>query len=205
VSADRHRHGDLLEKYSNPLRWYNRLLELDIQNLAAVPSIVFGILGLGIIARGMGLGTTIVTASLTPALLVLPVVIISAREAIRAVPSSIRQASLALEATRWQTVWKQVLPAATPGIATGSILALSRAMDEAAPLLLPGGLVYVPFDPTGPNSQYTVLSIQIFGWTGQSRAEFTELAAAAGVALLVLLVLMNSIAIVIRNRFARRW
>lgn len=194
-----------LEEYANPTRWYNRWLELNIQNLAAVPSIVFGILGLGIIARGMDLGTTIITASLTLALLVLPVVIIAAREAIRAVPGSIRQASLALGATKWQTVWKQVLPAATPGIATGSILALSRAMGEAAPLLLLGGLTYVPFDPTGPNSQYTVLPIQIYGWTSQSREEFAHLAAAASVALLILLIVMNSVAIFIRNRYSRRW
>ncbi|MEU7579770.1 phosphate ABC transporter permease PstA [Streptomyces sp. NPDC041068] len=194
-----------LEEYADPTRWYNRWLELNIQNLAAVPSVVYGILGLGLIARGMGLGTTILTASLTLALLVLPVVIIASREAIRAVPNSIRLGSLALGATKWQTVWRQVLPAALPGIATGSILALSRAMGEAAPLLLLGGLTYVAFNPDGINSAFTVLPIQIFNWTSQSREEFAALAAAAIVALLVLLLAMNSLAIFIRNKYGKRW
>jgi phosphate transport system permease protein len=194
-----------LEEYAEPNRWYNRAIEINIQNLAAVPSIVYGILGLGIISRGLGFGQTVMTASLTLSLLVLPIVIISSREAIRAVPQSIRQASLALGATQWQTIWRQVLPAAVPGMATGSILALSRAIGEAAPLLLLGGLTFITFNPTGVQSQFTVLPIQIFNWISQSRAEFTALASAAIVILLVILLAMNSLAIWLRNHFSRRW
>ncbi|WP_328404084.1 phosphate ABC transporter permease PstA [Streptomyces sp. NBC_00390] len=194
-----------LEEYADPNRWWNRAIEINIQNLAAVPSIVYGILGLGVISRGLGFGQTVLTASLTLSLLVLPVVIISSREAIRAVPQSIRQASLALGATQWQTIWRQVLPAAVPGMATGSILALSRAIGEAAPLLLLGGLTFITFNPTGVQSQFTVLPIQIFNWISQSRAEFTALASAAIVILLVILLAMNSLAIWLRNHFSRRW
>lgn len=194
-----------LEEYADPNRWYNRLIELNIQNLAAVPSIVYGILGLGIIARGIGLGPTVITAALTLSLLVLPVVIIASREAIRAVPNSIREGSLALGATGWQTISRQVLPAAVPGMATGTILALSRAAGEAAPLLLLGGLTFVSFTPDGLTSPYTVLPIQIYGWISQSRAEFQVLAAAAIVILLAILLAMNSLAIYIRNRYQKRW
>jgi phosphate transport system permease protein len=194
-----------LEEYADPTKWWNRLIEINIQNLAAVPSIVYGILGLGIISRGLGFGQTVLTASLTLSLLVLPVVIISSREAIRAVPSSIRQASLALGATQWQTIWRQVLPASVPGMATGSILALSRAIGEAAPLLLLGGLTFITFNPTGAQSAFTVLPIQIFNWISQSRAEFTALASAAIVILLAILLAMNSLAIWLRNRFSRTW
>jgi len=194
-----------LEEYADPNRWWNRLIEINIQNLAAVPSIVYGILGLGIISRGLGFGQTVLTASLTLSLLVLPTVIIASREAIRAVPQSIRQASLALGATQWQTIWRQVLPAAVPGMATGSILALSRAIGEAAPLLLLGGLTFITFNPTGVESPFTVLPIQIFNWISQSRAEFTALASAAIVILLVILLAMNSLAIWLRNRYSRKW
>ncbi|MFF8481924.1 phosphate ABC transporter permease PstA [Streptomyces antibioticus] len=194
-----------LEEYADPTRWWNRLIEINIQNLAAVPSIVYGILGLGVISRGLDFGQTVMTASLTLSLLVLPTVIIASREAVRAVPQSIRQASLALGATQWQTIWRQVLPAAVPGMATGSILALSRAIGEAAPLLLLGGLTFITFNPTGVQSQFTVLPIQIFNWISQSRAEFTALAASAIVVLLVILLAMNSVAIWLRNRYSRRW
>lgn len=194
-----------LEEYARPDRWYNRLIELNIQNLAAVPSIIYGILGLGLLARELALGTTVLTASLTLSLLVLPVVIIASREAIRAVPQSIRQASLALGATQWQTIWRQILPAAIPGIATGSILALSRAIGEAAPLLLLGAVTYVAFNPEGLDSLYTVLPIQIYGWTSQSREEFRHLAAAAIVILMAILLIMNAAAIWLRNRFTKRW
>lgn len=194
-----------LEEYADSNRWYNRMIELNIQNLAAVPSIIYGILGLGLLARELFLGTTVLTASLTLSLLVLPVVIIASREAIRAVPQSIRQASLALGATQWQTIWRQVLPAAVPGIATGSILALSRAIGEAAPLLLLGAVTYVAFNPEGLESSYTVLPIQIFNWISQSREEFRHLAAATIVILLALLILMNAAAIWLRNRFTKRW
>ena len=194
-----------LEEYANNERWYNRLLELNIQNLAGVPSIIFGILGLGVIARALGLGFTVLTASLILALLVLPIVIIATREAIRAVPQSIRQASYALGATRWQTISRQVLPIAVPGIATGSILALSRAIGEAAPLIMLGAVTYITFNPNGLDSAYTVLPVQIFSLVIEAQAGFQRLGAAAIVLLLGLLLLMNSLAIVVRNRFQKRW
>jgi phosphate transport system permease protein len=194
-----------LEEYANRERWYNRLLELNIQNLAGVPSIIFGILGLGLIARQFGLGFSVITASIVLSLLVLPVVIIATREAIRAVPQSIRHASYALGATKWQTVSRQVLPAAVPGIATGSILALSRAIGEAAPLLVLGAVSFITFNPDGLSSRYTVLPIQIFGYIGKSQSAYLELAAAAIVLLLAIVLLMNSIAIFLRNKFQKRW
>jgi phosphate transport system permease protein len=193
-----------LEEYADNTRWYNRLLELNIQNLAGVPSIVYGILGLGIIARFFGLGFTVVTAAITLALLVLPVVIIATREAIRAVPNSIREGSYALGATKWQTTYRQVLPTAIPGMATGSILALSRAIGEAAPLLLLGAATLVRFNPDSLDSAYTVLPIQIYNLIKSAYGEFNELAAAAIVLLMVILVVMNSAAIFIRNKFQRR-
>ncbi|MEU0651402.1 phosphate ABC transporter permease PstA [Streptomyces albogriseolus] len=194
-----------LEEYADQDRWYNRLIEVNIQNLAAVPSIIYGILGLGLLARQLALGTTVLTASLTLSLLVLPVVIISSREAIRAVPRSIRQASLALGATQWQTIWRQVLPAAVPGIATGSILALSRAIGEAAPVIMLGAVTFVMFNPEGLQSEYTVLPVQIYNWISQSREEFHHLAAAAIILLLAILLVMNAAAIWLRNRYSRRW
>lgn len=194
-----------LEEYADRERWYNRLIELNIQNLAAVPSIVYGILGLGFIARGLGFGFTVLTAALTLALLVLPIVVIASREAIRAVPNSIRLGALALGATKWQTVRRQVLPAAVPGIATASILALSRAIGEAAPLLLLGAVTFVTFNPDGLDSAYTVLPIQIFNYISRPQEEFRVVAAAAIVVLLLVLLAMNSLAIFIRNRYQRRW
>ncbi|MET9953647.1 phosphate ABC transporter permease PstA [Streptomyces sp. NPDC006339] len=194
-----------LEEYADQNRWYNRLIELNIQNLAAVPSIIYGILGLGLLARQFALGTTVLTAALTLSLLVLPVVIIASREAIRAVPQSIRQASLALGATQWQTISRQVLPAAVPGMATGAILALSRAIGEAAPVIMLGAVTFVMFNPEGLQSSYTVLPVQIYNWISQSRTEFHHLAAAAIILLLGILLLMNAVAIWLRNRYARRW
>ncbi|WP_422770637.1 phosphate ABC transporter permease PstA [Plantactinospora sp. WMMC1484] len=194
-----------LEEYADNNRWYNRLLELNIQNLAGVPSIVFGILGLGLIARIIGLGFTVITAAIVLSLLVLPVVIIASREALRAVPQSIRHASYALGATRWQTTWRQVLPAGIPGMATGSILALSRALGEAAPLILLGAVTFIRFNPDSLLSSYTTLPIQIYNLIKEPQAEFQELAAAAIVLLLGILLLMNSAAILIRNRFHKRW
>ncbi|MGH3328228.1 MAG: PstA family ABC transporter permease, partial [Streptomycetales bacterium] len=166
---------------------------------------VYGILGLGIIARGIGFGFTVLTAALTLSLLVLPIVIIASREAIRAVPNSIRFGSFALGATRWQTIWRQVLPASVPGIATGTILALSRAIGEAAPLLLIGGLSFITFNPEGMLSRFAVLPIQIFNWTAQSQDEFRVLAAATIVVMLGLLLAMNALAIWIRNHYRKRW
>ncbi|WP_027660217.1 phosphate ABC transporter permease PstA [Salinispora fenicalii] len=194
-----------LEEYADNTRWYNRLLELNIQNLAGVPSIIFGILGLGIIARALGLGFTVITAAIVLSLLVLPVVIIATREAIRAVPQSIRHASYALGATKWQTVSRQVLPSAVPGIATGSILALSRAIGEAAPLIVLGAVTFITFNPDGLDSGYTALPIQIYTFITRSQSEYTELAAGAIVLLLAIVLAMNSIAIFVRNRFEKRW
>jgi phosphate transport system permease protein len=194
-----------LEEYADPSKLFNRIVEINIQNLAAVPSIVYGILGLGVIARALALGQTVITAALTLSLLVLPVVIISSREAIRGVPQSIRAGSLALGATQWQTIARQVMPAAIPGIATGAILALSRAIGEAAPLLLLGAVTFITFNPDGLQSAYTVMPIQIYNWISQSREEFQVLAAALCIILLVILLIMNAFAIYLRNRFQRRW
>ncbi|MFI6815226.1 phosphate ABC transporter permease PstA [Nonomuraea sp. NPDC050328] len=194
-----------LEEYADKTKWYNRLIDLNISNLAAVPSIVYGILGLGIIARWMSFGFTIMTGAITISLLVLPIVIISAREAIKAVPPSIREGSLALGATQWQTIWRQVLPASVPGIATGSILALSRAIGEAAPFLMLGAATFIRFNPEGVWSSFSVLPLQIYGFITRPQAEYAVLAAAAIVILLGILLLMNSVAIWLRNRYQKRW
>jgi phosphate transport system permease protein len=195
-----------LEEYADRNRWYNRLIEVNIQNLAAVPSIVYGILGLAFIVRGaLNLGQVVLAGALTLSLLVLPIVIISAREAIRAVPDSIRQGSLALGATQWQTIRRQILPAAVPGMATGAILALSRAIGEAAPLVLLGALTFITFNPSGPDSAFTVLPIQIFNYISQPQDEFRNVAAVGIVVLLALLLTMNAGAIYLRNRYQRRW
>jgi phosphate transport system permease protein len=195
-----------LEEYASRERWWNRAIEINIQNLAAVPSIVYGILGLAFFVRGpIGQGQVILAGGLTLSLLVLPIVIIAAREALRAVPPSIREGSLALGATKLQTVGRQILPAAIPGIATGSILALSRAIGEAAPLVLLGALTFVTFNPDGLDSQFTALPIQIFNWISRPQEDFKVLAAAAIVVLLVILLAMNATAIWLRNRYERKW
>ncbi|MER6178436.1 phosphate ABC transporter permease PstA [Streptosporangium sp. NPDC001681] len=194
-----------LEEYADKTKWYNKLIELNISNLAAVPSIVYGILGLGIIARWLQFGFTVMTGAVTISLLVLPIVIISAREAIRAVPPSIREGSLALGATQWQTIYRQVLPASIPGIATGSILALSRAIGEAAPFLMLGAATLVRFNPEGVWSSFTVLPLQIYSFISRPQEEFSVLASAAIVILLAILLLMNSVAIWLRNRYQKRW
>jgi phosphate transport system permease protein len=196
-----------LEEYADKTRWYNRLIELNIQNLAAVPSVVYGILGLAFFARGpLDLGGSVLTIALTLSLLVLPIVIISCREAIRAIPTSIREGSLALGATRLQTVRRQILPNAIPGTATGSILALSRAIGEAAPVLLvAGGLIFITSNPSDLLSQATVLPIQIFNYVGRPQDEFRTVAAAAIMILLLILLLMNAAAILIRNKYQRKW
>jgi phosphate transport system permease protein len=193
-----------LEEYADKTRWYNRLLEINIQNLAAVPSIVYGILGLAFIVRGIGLGRVLLSGALILTLLVLPTVIIAAREAIRSVPDSIRQGGYALGATQWQVVSRQVLPAAIPGIATGSILALSRAIGETAPLIMIGAVTYISFDPTilGP---FTALPIQIYSFLRLPQEEFKLLAAASIIVLLLILLALNAFAIVIRNRYRRTW
>jgi phosphate transport system permease protein len=193
-----------LEEYADRDRWYNRLLEVNIQNLAAVPSIVYGILGLAFLVRGIGLGRVLLAGAMILTLLVLPTVIIAAREAIRAVPDSIRQAAYALGATKWQVVWRQVLPAATPGIATGSILALSRGLGETAPLLLVGALTYVSFNPT-ILGEFTALPVQIYQWVARPQEEFRVLAASGIIVLLGILLTLNAFAIWLRNRYERRW
>ena len=193
-----------LEEYADRQRWYNRLLELNIQNLAAVPSIVYGILGLAFLVRGLGLGRVLLAGAMILTLLVLPIVIVASREAIRAVPDSIRQGAYALGATQWQVVRRQVLPAAIPGIATGSILALARAIGETAPLLLVGALTYVAVNPTLLGA-FTVLPVQIYQWTSRPQEEFKLLAAAGIIVLLAILLTMNAFAIWLRNRYQRRW
>jgi phosphate transport system permease protein len=193
-----------LEEYADRTRWWNKAIEVNIQNLAAVPSIVYGILGLAFIVRGIGIGRVVFAGALILTLVVLPTVVVASREAIRAVPDSIRQGAYALGATKWQMVWRQVLPAAIPGMATGSILALSRAVGETAPLLMVGAVVYVAFDPQ-LFGEYTALPVQIFNWTKQSDPEFQTLAAAAAIVLLVIVLSMNAVAIFLRSRYRRRW
>jgi phosphate transport system permease protein len=193
-----------LEEYADRERWYNRLLEVNIQNLAAVPSIVYGILGLAFLVRGLGLGRVLLAGAMILALLVLPILIVASREAIRAVPDSIRQGAYALGATQWQVVSRQVLPAAIPGIATGSILALSRAIGETAPLLLVGALTYVSVNPT-LLGDFTALPIQIFQWIARPQEDFHFLAAAGIIVLLGLLLTMNAFAIWLRNRYEKNW
>jgi phosphate transport system permease protein len=195
-----------LEEYADGTRWYNRMIEVNIQNLAGVPSVVYGILGLAFIVRGpLGMGPVLLAGGITLALLVLPVVIIVAREAIRAVPPSIREGSLALGATQWQTIWKQVLPGSIAGITTGVILALSRAIGETAPLLVVGAGVSLRFNPTGLDSSFTALPIQIFAWTQDPNQEFVARAAGAICVLMIILLAMNSVAIWLRNRYEQKW
>jgi phosphate transport system permease protein len=198
-----------LEEYSDSSKWWNRLIEVNIQNLAAVPSIVYGILGLAFLVRGpLNLGRVVLAGGLTLGLLVLPVVIISGREAIRAVPPSIREGSMALGATKWQTIWKQVLPAAIPGVATGVILAISRAIGETAPLIVVGAATFITFNPSnvvGDGGGFSALPIQIFSWISQPQDEFKQLAAAGIVLLLGLLIAMNGVAIYLRNRYENKW
>jgi len=198
-----------LEEYADETKWYNRLIEVNIQNLAAVPSIVYGILGLAFLVRGpLSLGPVVLAGGLTLGLLVLPVVIIAGREAIRAVPRSIREGSMALGATQWQTIWKQVLPAAVPGIATGVILALSRAIGETAPLIVVGAATVIAFNPEGLGSDFTAMPIQIFDWISRASNDVNDyrpLAAAGILLLMILLVAMNSVAIWLRNRYEQKW
>lgn len=206
-----------LEEFANKTSRLNRIIQTNIDNLSGVPSIVYGILGLAIFVRMLsvltsgavfgiedGNGRTLLSAGLTMALLILPVLIINTQEAIRAVPNSIRQASYGLGATQWQTIWNHVLPAALPGIFTGSILAVSRAIGETAPLIVVGAATYVIVDPTGPFSVFTALPIQIYNWTTRPQPEWRNLAASAIVVLMILLLSMNSAAILLRNKFQKR-
>ena len=191
-----------LEEFS-PKDRLSQLIEVNIGNLAGVPSIVYGILGLVLFVRFLALGRSVLAGSLTMTLLILPVIIIAAREALRAVPDSIRQAAFALGATRWQAVRAQVLPVALPGILTGVILAMSRAIGETAPLVMIGALTYVAFVPEGPMDAFTALPIQIFNWASRPQENFHQLAAAGIIVLLVTLLLMNATAVWIRQRAER--
>jgi phosphate transport system permease protein len=192
-----------LEEYGGNSR-VARLIEINISNLAAVPSIIYGLLGLGLFVRAMHMDRSVMAGASTLALLALPVVILSTREALRTVPKSIREGSYALGATKWQTIWNQVLPMALPGILTGLILSLSRAIGETAPLITIGALTYVPFAPDGIWSAFTVLPIQIFNWVSRPQADFRANAAAGILVLLVMLVVMNATAILLRDRFQRQ-
>lgn len=195
-----------LEEFASQSSRFNRLISLNIQTLAGVPSIVFGILGLAFVARGwLGWGFSVGTASAVLTMMVLPVMIVSAREALKAVPSNLREGSYALGATKWQAISKQVLPAAIPGIATGSILGVSRALGESAPLILLGALAYVSSNPSGLSSDYTVLPLVIMKYTQEAQDEFRAVGAAAIIVLLLLLVSLNLLAIVIRDRSRKSW
>lgn len=210
-----------LEEYATDDNAFNRLIQTNINNLAGVPSIIYGMLGLAIFVRTLepftsgamfGLvedmttanGRTIIAAGMTLGLLILPLIIINAQEAIKAVPNSLRQASYGMGATRWQTVWHHVLPNAVSGILTGTILAISRAIGETAPLVVVGASTFITFDPDGPFSKFTTLPIQIYQWTARPQDEFRNIAAAAIIVLLVMLLSMNALAVVLRNRYSRK-
>ena len=190
--------GIYLEEFGNK-NYFSRFVDLNISNLAGGPSIVYGMLGMGIFVRWFGLGESVLAGALTMSLLILPITILATREALRAVSGTIRQAAFALGATRWQTIYSHVLPQAFPGILTGIILALSRAIGETAPLIMIGALTYVAFVPEGPMDEFTALPIQIFNWASRPQKEFHELAAAGILVLLFVLLLMNSIAVIIRH------
>ncbi|AHM62905.1 phosphate ABC transporter permease [Flammeovirgaceae bacterium 311] len=195
--------GVYLEEYARKGRLSN-ILEINISNLAGVPSIIYGLLGLEIFVRQMQLGASLLAGALTLSLLILPIIIVTTREAIKAVPGSIRDASYALGASKWQTIWMQVLPASVGGIMTGVILALSRAVGEAAPLIVIGALAYVPFVATDPMEEFTVLPIQIFNWVSRPQAAFLVNAAAAIIVLLFITFLLNGIAVYLRYRQQRK-
>jgi len=193
-----------LEEYA-PRNWLTRILQTNIANLAGVPSIVYGILGLAIFVRFLALGRSVLAGAATLALLILPVVIIASQEALKAVPNSLREASYGVGATKWQTIRHQVLPVALPGILTGTILSLSRAIGETAPLIMIGALTFIAFSPTSPMDPFTVLPIQIFNWTAKPQADFHDLAAGAIIVLLAVLLLMNAAAILLRNKYQKRF
>ncbi len=194
-----------LEEYTNQSSRISRIIEVNVANLAGVPSIIYGLLGLGLFVRAMRLDKSLLAGALTLALLVLPIIIISAREAIRSVPSTIREAAYALGASRWQTTSHHVLPMAFPGILTGIILAISRAIGETAPLIMIGALTFVTHPPGGLLSRFTVLPIQIFNWVDKPQKEFLTNAAAGIVVLLAATLLLNALAIFLRNRFQKQY
>lgn len=195
--------GIYFEEYAKKNK-LTHLLEVNIANLAGVPSIIYGLLGLEIFGRMFGFGSSILTGSLTLALLILPIIIVSTREALKAVPQSLRDVSFALGASKWQTIWLQILPSSMGGVLTGTILALSRAVGETAPLIVIGALAYVPFIPSSPLDEFTVLPMQIFDWTSRPQHEFLINAAAAIIILLCITFLMNGIAIYLRNKWQKK-
>lgn len=196
--------GIYLEEYSKKNK-LSGILEINISNLAGVPSIIYGLLGLEVFVRIMNLGASVLAGSLTLSLLILPIIIVATREAIKAVPKSISDASYALGASKWQTIWNQILPASSGGILTGVILALSRAVGETAPLIVVGALAYVPFAPSNPMDEFSVLPIQIFNWISRPQHGFIENAAAAIIILLLITFIMNGIAVYFRNKWQNKW
>lgn len=195
--------GIYLEEYAKKSKLAN-LLEINIANLAGVPSIIYGLLGLEVFVRIFGLGGSVLAGSLTLSLLILPIIIVSTREALKAVPSSIKDASMALGASKWQTIWHQTLPASIGGVLTGVILAISRAIGETAPLIVVGALAYVPFAPSSPMDEFTVMPIQIFNWVSRPQHGFAVNAAAAIIVLLLITFLMNGVAVYFRNKWQKK-
>jgi phosphate transport system permease protein len=195
-----------LEEYAHD-NWLTRLIEVNISNLAGVPSIIYGLLGLGIFVNLLGSltgGQSLISGALTLSLLILPVIIIATREALRTIPSAVREGGYALGATRWEVIRSHLLPMALPGALTGTILALSRAIGETAPLIVVGAATYITFVPEGPQSGYSALPIQIYNWVSQPQEGFQTAAAAGIVVLMLVLLLTNSVAIALRNRYQRR-
>jgi phosphate transport system permease protein len=192
-----------LQEYGKNSRWAD-IVELNIANLAGVPSIIYGLLGLGFFVRTLGMGRSLLAGACTLALLILPIIIMSAREALRTVPDRTREAAYGLGATQWQVIRQVVLPAAMPGMMTGSILAISRAIGETAPLIMVGALTYLTFLPDSPFSAFSALPIQIYNWVSRPQEAFVTNAAAGIIVLLVIMLMMNSAAILIRNRLERR-
>ena len=192
-----------LEEYAKP-SFLTRVISTNIANLAGIPSIIYGILGLAFFVRGFGFGRSLIAGSLTMALLILPIIIIASREAIKNTPRGLREASLALGATRWQTIRRAVLPSSFGGILTGTILAISRAISEAAPMIMIGALTFIAFTPQNPSDPFTVLAIQVFNWTSRPQAEFHQLAAGAIIVLLAILLFTNSISIYLRNKYQQK-
>ncbi|NQX96626.1 MAG: phosphate ABC transporter permease PstA [Flavobacteriales bacterium] len=195
--------GIYLEEYAKKTKLAS-LLEINIANLAGVPSIIYGLLGLEIFVRIFGLGGSVLAGSLTLSLLILPIIIVATREALKAVPSSIKDASMALGASKWQTIWNQTLPASIGGVLTGVILAISRAIGETAPLIVVGALAYVPFAPSSPMDEFTVMPIQIFNWVSRPQHGFAVNASAAIIVLLLITFMMNGIAVYFRNKWQKK-
>ncbi len=193
-----------LEEYAPKKSFYTNLVQLNVSNLAGVPSIVYGMLGLTVFVRTLGFGRSLLSGALTLALLILPVIVVAAQEAIRSVPDSLRQGSFALGASRWQTIRGVVIPYAFPGIMTGTILAVSRAMGEAAPLIMVGAAGFIAYLPKTPMDAFTVLPIQIFNWTSRPQADFQHIAAAGILVLMILLLSANAVAILLRNKYQNR-